>query len=336
MRLEHIPSAISELRTLTKHSHIVDGLPLDMGMPLEAELKIFTGNNRLSTLPSALFELQNLSILSVRNNKLTNIPWSIRNLRHLTSLNVSTNKLRHLPFEILELMRDHELTEFLHNANLWPQIPTDLADVATIWQSMSTGRIKCRSKVKQIFRVARSRDVYSQTRLSRTIHQQESSSRSPPKLAELILRQLSKFQAPFEKPEPDRFSTLMPPDTSPNVLSLLSRLHESHASGQRQCTFCRHAMITPCETWIEWWCHLSTNDPNLHTLYNRTYDEDSFRDVLNRLCENTIAPFERSWCGSCIVPDGFWDDLDKNGRRILYTIADIGAGKLMDETNLVA
>ncbi|WVW78206.1 hypothetical protein I302_100157 [Kwoniella bestiolae CBS 10118] len=67
------------------------------------DIAIFAGQNSLTSLPSALFEISNLTVLSLRGNKLTALPAAIGELRHLKELNISLNHLIELPSTILNL-----------------------------------------------------------------------------------------------------------------------------------------------------------------------------------------------------------------------------------------
>ncbi|KAF2857379.1 hypothetical protein K470DRAFT_223488, partial [Piedraia hortae CBS 480.64] len=60
--------------------------------------------NYLKRLPSELFSLSNITVLSVRNNSLELLPAVINQLSRIQSLNIAGNKLKHLPWELLEIM----------------------------------------------------------------------------------------------------------------------------------------------------------------------------------------------------------------------------------------
>lgn len=72
----------------------------------QATLSIFLGSNALTKLPSALFQLQNLRVLSLRSNKLKFLPPAIGDLHNLSELHVPNNELQYLPAEILRLKLD--------------------------------------------------------------------------------------------------------------------------------------------------------------------------------------------------------------------------------------
>ncbi|PWY96912.1 hypothetical protein BCV70DRAFT_203336 [Testicularia cyperi] len=69
----------------------------------QATLSLFIGFNQLTKLPSALFQLQNLRVLSLRSNRLQYLPPAIGDLQNLSELHVPNNELRYLPAEILRL-----------------------------------------------------------------------------------------------------------------------------------------------------------------------------------------------------------------------------------------
>lgn len=70
----------------------------------DPDLKLYLAQNRLSRLPGALFDVTNLTTLSLRGNMLQGIPPAVGKLCNLQELNVSQNSLRHLPVEILNLL----------------------------------------------------------------------------------------------------------------------------------------------------------------------------------------------------------------------------------------
>ncbi|WVF69583.1 hypothetical protein IAT40_004361 [Kwoniella sp. CBS 6097] len=67
------------------------------------DIEIYAGQNQLRSLPSALFEISNLTVLSLRGNKLTALPAAIGELQHLKELNISLNQITELPSTILNL-----------------------------------------------------------------------------------------------------------------------------------------------------------------------------------------------------------------------------------------
>jgi hypothetical protein len=74
--------------------------------PLTPNIKLFLSHNDLQSLPSELWNLGNLAVLSLRSNSLTELPPSIGRLRNLQELNVAGNQLSFLPFELLGLVQN--------------------------------------------------------------------------------------------------------------------------------------------------------------------------------------------------------------------------------------
>lgn len=73
---------------------------------LDPQLKLFLASNQLAELPSELFSLERLTVLSLRANQLRELSSGISRLKKLKELNLSQNKLQYLPYEILDLFTD--------------------------------------------------------------------------------------------------------------------------------------------------------------------------------------------------------------------------------------
>ncbi|KAF2842758.1 hypothetical protein M501DRAFT_1012156 [Patellaria atrata CBS 101060] len=98
-------ATIRPLHSLIKHPQVDDRPPSPEGYePFTPSLKIFLSGNMLRTLPQELFNLDNLTVLSLRNNELTELPPLIFRLRNLVELNIARNLLRWLPWELLHLL----------------------------------------------------------------------------------------------------------------------------------------------------------------------------------------------------------------------------------------
>lgn len=106
LQLEHISDfTIRPLQHMViPGPHRLEDSDQDVYEPLVPSLKLFLSQNLLRTLPSALFCLDRLTVLSLRKNNLTSIPSAIGKLVNLVELNVGGNKLRYLPCEVFELM----------------------------------------------------------------------------------------------------------------------------------------------------------------------------------------------------------------------------------------
>ncbi|KAG0377770.1 hypothetical protein BGX24_005482 [Mortierella sp. AD032] len=73
-------------------------------------LKLFLSSNQFTTVPMHVFELHNLSVLSLRNNNIKAIPPEIGLLYNLVELSIGGNLLEHLPSQITLLPKLHILT----------------------------------------------------------------------------------------------------------------------------------------------------------------------------------------------------------------------------------
>lgn len=82
----------------------IDKLGATSYLPFTLFLRLYVSGNYLSSLPTELFMLTNLTVLSLRNNGLTELPESIGNLKNLRELNVAGNRLRYLPWSLLPLL----------------------------------------------------------------------------------------------------------------------------------------------------------------------------------------------------------------------------------------
>lgn len=114
-------------------------------MPFEhqdPELKLFLWNNQLTQGPRALFNLDNLTLLSLRGNSLTELPPAISQLKNLQTLNVSQNRLKHLPVELLELIHDPEcsLERLVLHPNPWHQPKVEDSRHKVPWTSENVDR----------------------------------------------------------------------------------------------------------------------------------------------------------------------------------------------------
>ncbi|KAI1137399.1 hypothetical protein F5Y05DRAFT_69598 [Hypoxylon sp. FL0543] len=101
--IESISNAtISQLSILDATPLIDESFPFE---PKKRRIEVYLSNNPLVHAPGALFNLENLTVLSLRNTAIAELPPSIGKLRNLETLNLSLARLRCLPWELLDLMR---------------------------------------------------------------------------------------------------------------------------------------------------------------------------------------------------------------------------------------
>ncbi|KAB5594784.1 hypothetical protein CTheo_1763 [Ceratobasidium theobromae] len=117
------PSAIASTAARSRriHSQSRSNNTLFSGSPtkLKRDLQLYLANNKITILPSELFGLKDLTLLSLRGNKLRELPPAIANLRSLRSLNIANNELTYLPAEISYL----KLQTLLLDPNPFPPQP---------------------------------------------------------------------------------------------------------------------------------------------------------------------------------------------------------------------
>jgi hypothetical protein len=103
MGLEDVSDdTISMLSQISHVPVIAQGVAFE---PREPDLKLYLSNNLLTHLPMAMFDVNCITVLSLRANKLTELPQAIGKLVNLRELNVAQNELTYLPAELLNLMQ---------------------------------------------------------------------------------------------------------------------------------------------------------------------------------------------------------------------------------------
>eukprot|EP01134_Creolimax_fragrantissima_P004267 CFRG4267T1 len=97
LNLVRLPEDIADIQYLTFASNKASG-------PFSSNnIQLYLANNSLTRLPPCIYNLVNVTVLSLRGNNLKELPSSIANLVNLTELSVSSNQLRMLPAELLKL-----------------------------------------------------------------------------------------------------------------------------------------------------------------------------------------------------------------------------------------
>ncbi|KAK7739025.1 hypothetical protein SLS53_005923 [Cytospora paraplurivora] len=140
LNLKHVSN--STISLLSEIEHIPN---VDKGVPFEhqdPELKLFLGNNQLTQVPRAVFDLDHLTVLSLRGNELTELPPAILQLKNLETLNVSQNRLKYLPIELLELIYDPKssLKSLMLHPNPWYQPDVSAPEVPWSPENVDRGQ----------------------------------------------------------------------------------------------------------------------------------------------------------------------------------------------------
>jgi ribosomal protein S27AE len=103
-------ATLGPLHQMIRHAHddLTQPPSEDLFAPLTPSIQLFLYGNLLTSLPSELFNLTNITVLSLRNNSLQEIPSSITRLPKLSELNIAGNQLGTLPWELLNMLRSTE------------------------------------------------------------------------------------------------------------------------------------------------------------------------------------------------------------------------------------
>ncbi len=219
-------------------------------------MRIYLANNSLQQLPSTLFDLSNLRVLSLRHNDLVEIPSAIERLANLQTLNIANNKLEYLPYELLQLIRVGKIQYLVSEPNPWRtyqpyEVCDDSKDIAISRILPLPGGV-----IHSIRKVAESAPEYLQhngmtqsiLRGTRSISTMgEGKASSVPSLLELTLLKCCKLQDLSDLPE------WLEEDVSTSVSRLLRTARDVQQSGGRHCTACHRDMILPRVQWVEWW-----------------------------------------------------------------------------------
>ncbi|OTB15383.1 hypothetical protein K445DRAFT_22870 [Daldinia sp. EC12] len=119
---------------------MLDTVPLNaysfLFHPKERSIHLFLSNNPLSRAPGAIFNLENLTLLTLRNTNITELPPSIGKLRNLQTLNISLTRLQYLPGELLDLLKYPSKLETLKihpNPFLLPDDPDPTIVIDNVW-----------------------------------------------------------------------------------------------------------------------------------------------------------------------------------------------------------
>ncbi|KAI9475798.1 MAG: hypothetical protein EXX96DRAFT_278387 [Benjaminiella poitrasii] len=131
--LIEIPDDIGELKYVTVlHNDVVKS----------ASLQLYLYNNNIERINPVLFQLKNLTVLSLRNNHLKLIPPDIALLENLIELSIGNNDLTYLPGELLRLKKLTILSllpnpfaplpkDQLHRQRAKPSTVTSLTEIST-------------------------------------------------------------------------------------------------------------------------------------------------------------------------------------------------------------
>lgn len=296
----------------------------------EPELKVYLAMNRLTSLPGALFDIANLTVLSLRENKLTELPPAIGKLKNLRELNIAQNRIRFLPPEFLELLQsDAKLQQLIMFPNPFMQTKKallsdgDLRQMVYLKDSTQQPRFLSRFLGRSAVQIMNSqgrvlsefslrsheKDLAAEVTVDQKSNPVIDSSRTVrpsavPSLMEVALRSCYKRDKPEELLE-------YFPDAPPHIQDLLETVAARKTQGGLPCSRCKKLMIQPTVEWVEWrqfWpCVWNKTSPRTSSLFDPT----------KRASHEMMLPFRYqvcSWrCGPVDKPSqrGWGDQVEK-------------------------
>ncbi|TQN64799.1 CCR4-NOT transcription complex subunit 6 [Colletotrichum shisoi] len=269
---------------------VAEGVPFEQKDPA---LQLYLYRNPLIRLPGAIFDLQHLTVLSLRGCRLRELPPAIGKMRSLRTLNLAQNLLRSLPAELLRLMAaPSSLEELLLQGNHFFQAAErpHLADVETLggsedselveaWKPGFDGvaaRFAARSPVHYLDSSGFS---HSEFRLDPEavivqIDRQDgeeggASAAAPSSSAPYQSKSAGRCVASAKG---SRVPSLMElalrsayrssdlnelpnyiPDSLGHLQALLERAADQREVGGLTCSVCRKPFVAPTTQWLEWW-----------------------------------------------------------------------------------
>ncbi|KAK1750213.1 CCR4-NOT transcription complex subunit 6-like-B [Echria macrotheca] len=96
-------ATLEPINRITRIPIVGEDIPF---VPGEPEIKLYLGANFLRRFPDGVFNIANLTELSLRGNFLRELPRSIASLKNLRVLSLVINQLRYMPGEFLDLLRE--------------------------------------------------------------------------------------------------------------------------------------------------------------------------------------------------------------------------------------
>jgi Leucine-rich repeat (LRR) protein len=126
--LTSITSAmIKPLHHLIRQTNIADSEPPSEHQfcAFTPSLQLFLSSNAITRIPRELFDLERLTVLSLRGNLITSIPPGASRLQDLREFNFSGNVIEILPWDLLQLYEDDCKIVALPNPLIRPRLSED-------------------------------------------------------------------------------------------------------------------------------------------------------------------------------------------------------------------
>ena len=272
--LPDLDAVLRPLKGFTKIPRVYDANPPDEQLyeSLAPSIRLFLSQAKLSRVPREVFNLQDVTVLSLRNNDLVELPPQIDRLTNLVELNVSSNMLRWLPFGILKLKKLQKLSVLPNPLHLWSgsskEILRGAMEETVEWARAENLSVPSPGytfllplQLRAISQVAflaidGSGSSYSTNTQNAHLSVIESWETYIPlaptsgnnskcqSLLEYALKTCSQASQFTQLPD------LLGPNGPPAVLRMLQYAKDT---GSQCCTICGRQFIVPRTEWIEWW-----------------------------------------------------------------------------------
>ncbi len=298
---------------------------------LTPELGLYLSNNSLDSVPSEVYHLVNLKVLSLRSNNLTEILPAMSGLANLKELNIGCNQLRWLPWENLGLVDPssplHVEKCTVHPNPFFKPVPSiwNIKDWKETLRKEHKGHLAS-TRIAFLDTTGSSIREYAQAPSSASEHWEKSLNANDsiyppqrqrtktPSLMELAIR------ACYKTAQLSQLPFLLPPDCPTYLKQLLESTWELKESGGKRCSVCGSEYIIPRTEWLEWWWYCSPSngppgDRDLSTPAHKATPLPLLRRGCSWQCfeENPDAVI-RGWSSS-IGPGGREEELTIAGLR---------------------
>lgn len=209
-------------------------------------IEIYAMNNKLKILPPTLFNISNITVLSLRDNKLKKIPGKIQQLQKLTDLSIVSNEIRVVPYQILKLPN---LVNLLvrPNYNLIELNKQDPLSYYCVNDENLKNDVDLRRFVSKLkFIDTQSLPMSSQVSNPKTDREALDEITTVPKLSELCLRNISKYSVTHSETKKWKKNIGLP---------IQLKIAKAFQKGiyDETCSVCNSMSINPVAKALEWW-----------------------------------------------------------------------------------
>ncbi len=212
------------------------------------QIEVYASHNKLRVLPPNFFDVENVTVLSLRHNRMKKLTGKISKFKKLTDLSLASNELKVIPYQILKLVN---LTNFLVRPNPYLWELKDQEDDFAVQvaednecQEINTRRYVSRLKwsdlpIQASSQMARSYSIINDRDMAESV--------SPvPKLSELSLRVISRYRVSLSE-------TKMWKRNVPTYMQKMIAKAIQKGAYEETCSVCEKVTVNPVAKSLEWW-----------------------------------------------------------------------------------